>query len=420
MTQSQQGCTPEHKGKAVLSLVEGRVDYMSSCVLICRATQMQVQGSDLWKGLNLGGEPSTEAELASIQVEAHFSWQEMQLAIHRSTTQYLINIVEKMYEFVMQQKRRSERTLSSMLPAGSAASKALQAYRKEQQRIADVENSAVKGTVKWYSCWLNECFVCTVEDSRHHWLWAIKVGGVELMHILGIQPPKDAHHEVSLGGNIGMSGHTLCIVCFHGPSFREMERAVFSIDQVTASFSTQAIPGLFRWQHGVGVAPTDSSQTHIRTCQQIVQLQLGKKELDSRPQQLATIYRVSTGRSRVPNMAGNTVRGWLAYACVDTFIHEDKYIADNSTLVRLSRRLTVQPVLLVPAFCVKLINDHSWPLVGEAGLTPHVECTLTSDFSEGISVTTTVDHYFFLHDMVKGYVDYLKKHSLSKCDVMCM
>lgn len=145
LTQSQHGCKPEHKGKAVLAIVEGRVDYMSSCITLFRATNLKVEASDLWKGLHLGGQENEE-EQASIQVEAHFTWQDLQLAIHRSTTQHFFNIAEKMYNFIMQQKRRSERTLSTMLPAGSAASKAFQAYRKEQQRIAEEEqHSLVKG-----------------------------------------------------------------------------------------------------------------------------------------------------------------------------------------------------------------------------------------------------------------------------------
>lgn len=249
------------------------------------------------------------------------------------------------------------------------------------------------------------------EDSRYHWLWAVKVGGRELMHILGIQPPKDAHHEVSLGGNITMLGQSVCIVCFHGPSFRETERAVFSIEHFMASFSTQAIPGLSRWQQQQ--APAAPVQTHLRTCQQIVELQLGVEGTGSQ-EQLATIHRVSTGRSRVPNIAGAAIKDWLGYACIDTFLHEDRYANDSSTLVRLCRRLTVQPVLLVPVFSVKLINDHSWPLLNDVSLVPRVECTLTSTFSEGISVTTTVDHYLFLHDMVKAYIEYLETHSISE------
>ena len=54
-------------------------------------------------------------------------------------------MVQKMYEFVMQQKRRSERTISLMLPAGSAASKALHAYREEQKRMAKEEEARDKG-----------------------------------------------------------------------------------------------------------------------------------------------------------------------------------------------------------------------------------------------------------------------------------
>ena len=122
LTQSQQGSIPEHRAKASLALVEGRVDYMSACILLGRATHLDVEMSDLWEGLQLGcggggAEDMTdaEAEQACIQVKAEFTWQELQLAIHRSTTQYFINIVEKMYDFIMQQKRRSERTLSTML-----------------------------------------------------------------------------------------------------------------------------------------------------------------------------------------------------------------------------------------------------------------------------------------------------------------
>lgn len=158
VTQSQQGCIPEHKGRAALSLVEGRVDYMSTCVVLCRATSLEIEASDIWKGLHLGTELDV-AEQASIQVEAGFTWKDMQLAIHRSTTQHVFNIVEKMYHFVMQQKRRSERTLSNMLPAGSAASKAFQAYRKEQQRMAEEENSNVKG--KCSVILLSLCYVCS-------------------------------------------------------------------------------------------------------------------------------------------------------------------------------------------------------------------------------------------------------------------
>ena len=261
------------------------------------------------------------------------------------------------------------------------------------------------------------CVCLYTEDMRHHWLWAVKVGSVELMKTLGIHFPDDSHLGVSLGGKITIQGQNLCIVCFHGPSFRENEWAVFNIDQVHSSFSTQAIPGLSSLSQAEEGVPY--TETHIRTCQQIVNLILGHKDEDatSSLSELAAIYRVSGGRSRVPPVASTPIQNWLTYVCIDSHIHPDKYTTDNSTLVRLSRKLTIHPLLIMPSFSVELINDHFWPrltqdtVAGREGVTPRVECSLISTFDQpGIAVTTTVDHYLFLHDLVKAYVDYFEKH----------
>lgn len=44
-----------------------------------------------------------------------------------------MNIVQKIQDFVLQQKRRSERTISIMLPADTRVSKALAAYREKEE-----------------------------------------------------------------------------------------------------------------------------------------------------------------------------------------------------------------------------------------------------------------------------------------------
>jgi len=146
LSQSRQGSTPEHFARASLSLAQGKVDYMGLCILLARATELRISATDLWEGLQLEAEKEAGCEegeeLASVQVKVGFSWQDLQVAIHRSTTQHLFNIVEKLYDFIMQQKRRSERTLGNMLPAGSAAKKLLQAYRKEQEKMA---TTAIRG-----------------------------------------------------------------------------------------------------------------------------------------------------------------------------------------------------------------------------------------------------------------------------------
>ena len=151
LTKSHRGRIPEHRVKGSISLVEGRVDYMSTCILLTIATQLNVQINDTWEGLHLDSQQENKGELASICMEAHFSWEQLQLAIHRSTTKSFFNIVEKMQEFIMQQKRRSERTLSNMLPAGSAVSKALQAYRlKEQHDKESIVPATKKGNQSMY------------------------------------------------------------------------------------------------------------------------------------------------------------------------------------------------------------------------------------------------------------------------------
>ena len=403
-TDSQKGSIPVHKVSASMHLVEGRVDYMSSCIILGRATCFRVQASDCWEGLQLGDPKEERPAAASICLLADLTWENLQLAVHRSTTKSMFNIVQKMREFIVQQKRRGERTISIMLPAGSGASRAFAAYHEEQKKAEEEKE----------------------ETTRNYWLWAIRVGSVELMRTLGIHTPGEQLHDVSLGGKFTIAGENVCLVCFHGTSFRETEWAVFNMDLINASFSTQAIPGL-----GATLMNLESQaeegltrKKRIRTCQQICTLRLGTD--DSRSGELAAVYRVSAGRSRVPPVTGTNVNDWLAYACIDYHLHAEKYInatAKLSALVKLSKKLNIQPVLLFPAFSVELINDHFWPLVingqQQEGVTaqdptpdelPLVECSFVSRFSEGISVTTTVNHYLFLHDLVKGYTEYLEKH----------
>ena len=146
MTHSEQDSIPEHRGAASIDLIEGRVEYMSSAIVLARATHLSVGLYDEWEGLQFTSSPPTDplSQLANIRVNADFSWEGLQIAINRSTTKNAFNIVQKLYDFVMQQKRRSERTISLMLPTGSAASKALQAYREEQKR-AEEQKTTQKG-----------------------------------------------------------------------------------------------------------------------------------------------------------------------------------------------------------------------------------------------------------------------------------
>ena len=246
--------------------------------------------------------------------------------------------------------------------------------------------------------------------SKHHWLWATRYGSVELMRALGV-PYRPGQHQVSLGGKISLSGHNFCLVCFHGTSFRDHEWAVFNIDQLVASFLTLAIPGLGQKAQGL-----------TRTCQQICRLQLGQ-ERDQLPE-LATVHRVTAGKGRVPPITGTNINNWLAYACIDYHLHKDSYDTPTpaqQTVLKFSKKLGIQQVLLVPGLSVELINDHFWPLLTSGDRqqlsTPLVECSLISHFSSAISVSTNIEHYLFLHDLVVNYISYSERHKLphSEC-----
>lgn len=227
-------------------------------------------------------------------------------------------------------------------------------------------------------------------------------------------PARLGQHKVSLGGKITLLGQNLCLVCFHGTSFRDHEWAIFNIDQLAASFLTLAIPGL-------GTV-TEGTQALTRTCQQICKLQLGEE--DGNVAELATVYRVTAGRGRVQPITGTNINNWLAYACIDCHLHRQHY--DNptpaqQTVLKLSKKLSIQQILLVPCLTVELSNVHFWPTLCTDGQQspPLVECSLISQFSAGISVSTNVEHYLFLHDLVKNYIEYLERHKapLSKCSV---
>ena len=249
----------------------------------------------------------------------------------------------------------------------------------------------------------------------------MKIEVVELMRALGFQTSlADFHPQeegIILGGKITVSGQNACIVCFHGTSFRETEWAVFNVELVNASFSTEAAPGIEdHWESG----------DRKPTCKQICSFSLGSEDMQRN--NLGAIYRVSAGRTRVPPITGTNIQDWLMFACIASWLHPDRFkAASSSSLVKLSKKLSIQSVLLVPTLRVMLQNDHFWPpLSAPFWLEPHgasaetaegdvplVKCALTSTFFNGISVTTTVDHYFFLHDVIKGYIDTVTRRNMT-------
>ena len=66
-TESRYGLVPVHSARLSVAEAETRVDYMSSCILLGRASHLVVAVRDLWEGLQLAGQ-QTQTEEANIQV----------------------------------------------------------------------------------------------------------------------------------------------------------------------------------------------------------------------------------------------------------------------------------------------------------------------------------------------------------------
>ena len=60
-----------------------------------------------------------------------------------------MNILQKIQDFVLQQKRRSERTISIMLPADTRVSKALAAYREQAEQAEQAEQKRGMDKGSW-------------------------------------------------------------------------------------------------------------------------------------------------------------------------------------------------------------------------------------------------------------------------------
>ena len=105
---------------AQMKLLEARVDFMMSSVVAATAKDISVDFHDDWNNVLSQGSRSSHSN-EYIQVKCMMSWDQAKLVICRSTTASLEEIVKRLKEFVLQQKRRSERTFLLMWPETTPA-----------------------------------------------------------------------------------------------------------------------------------------------------------------------------------------------------------------------------------------------------------------------------------------------------------
>lgn len=136
VTSSPASSIPEHRGSASIALIQGYIDYMSAHIVFVQATQLMIEVTDRWEGIQPDTR-SSQQDATLIQICGSCKWNSLQITVHRSTTKGLFGIVQRLYEFIMQQKKRSERTIGLMIPSGTAASSAFAAYQEEQKRTEE-------------------------------------------------------------------------------------------------------------------------------------------------------------------------------------------------------------------------------------------------------------------------------------------
>lgn len=115
VTSSERGTIPKHTCTAQMKLLEARVDFMMSSVIAGTAEDISVNLYDDWHNVLSQKSRSSQGN-ESIQIICNIYWDQAKMVICRSTTASLEEIVKRLKEFVLQQKRRSERTFLLMWP----------------------------------------------------------------------------------------------------------------------------------------------------------------------------------------------------------------------------------------------------------------------------------------------------------------
>ena len=120
MTSCERDAIPKHTCAAQMKLLEARVDFMMSSVVAATAKDISVDFHDDWNNA-LSQESRSSHSNEYIQVICNMCWDQAKLVICRSTAASLEEIVKKLKEFVLQQKRRSKRTFLLMWPETTPA-----------------------------------------------------------------------------------------------------------------------------------------------------------------------------------------------------------------------------------------------------------------------------------------------------------
>ncbi|CAG0914383.1 unnamed protein product [Notodromas monacha] len=461
------GMCPNHIIGVNLLAVEATVENVGSSVLMGRVSSLQVTLRDQWAvtpspystlttsqvtppPLN----PSMNERPSSIHLCGMLEWDQFQLMITQSTTAELLKMYYKLREFISQQlhsgrivisslqhdsNRREHMASSSPHPSSfgrkfsSTPGKQMPMKRESVARApGDVSDNREEDPL----------------NQHRHWQKALTY----VRRAFGI-PSLDGGANVAqpmvLGGSLQMHGSTISLACFHGLNFRSQSWALFSLKQPFIAFNTEAQDLIENPStHAGAIVEHGTEQCGTHVVQQLT-FSLGERRVvwksgSQTGESMATVCRISRSMTFPPKC--RTIHDWFHYAFatglldnVDRFpnpsetsvppdSHEGKKRKSDTCRLRQGVNVmesaakqegaSVKPststdyhqsseiIFALPGMQLDMTTEHvqRLPTPQDGETKPLVNCKFITAFDDHIFVPVDAQGFFFLHDLIRSYV----------------
>ena len=205
----------------------------------------------------------------------------------------------------------------------------------------------------------------------------------------------DASHSPRLAGALTLRGNRFALACLHGSGFRDAVWALFIFEKLTAAYETLALfeddaMELAERKRSAILVPQFASRQRLH-----VTLGAGTEGATATTEFL-TVQKVRR-RNVLPVTTKSSVDAWLRFLCR---LESGGIGFDGKESFK---------TLAFPAFALNLRTTHYWPPGLERRQKPPeqfplVYSDLTTSFTGSIAVTTVIERYLFLQDLIKSYI----------------
>nr|XP_026696686.1 transmembrane protein KIAA1109 [Ciona intestinalis] len=386
-----EGKDPLHKILVKMHSLDGRIEYMGSCVMMGRLTSVNLKLSDEWKGPKLS--IPTSIEKSAVFVPGNFGWDSFCLTISRSTTPDVIKMLSKLEEFFTQQFQNSVRAFTSWRHSGH-----LGAPVRRQLSVTTPQ---------------------VTYSHRRHWP-PVYTAISDTFRALGVA----ANPQFLLGGSMCLHGNELTVVCFHGSNFRSKSWVLFNILEPNIVFSTEV------QQIKESVRGNETSTLAIQS----LTFNLGHdhwlKTGGPSTDPMATVSRVTRSRHQNPPPSAASLDEWFAYVTAShnqelTMLRTLNDIRPSdmgvggspagggrrhhSSSSQASYNHDTDIIFALPKLQLDFKSEHMQgpnepSTSAETENKPIVECSFVTEFTDHICVTMDVELIMFLHDLVSSYL----------------